>query len=82
VSGIAVDDDGNFLVVDRLRSAVMVFTPEHRFVEEFGYRGDRPENLIRPGEIAAGDDHRLYVTQMANRGISVFSVSLDGEFAQ
>jgi len=82
VQGIAVDDDGNYLVADRLRSVVMVFTPRYRFVSEFGYRGHAPENLAGPKELALGDDHRVYVTQLANRGISVFSVAPDQEISR
>ena len=55
VGGIAKDDQGNYLVVERLRSVVMVFDKEFRFLKEFGYRGDKPGNLIRPNEVAVGN---------------------------
>ncbi|MHB1024579.1 MAG: NHL repeat-containing protein [Desulfobacteria bacterium] len=77
VSGIARDDQGNYLVVERLRSVVMVFDKEFRFVQEFGYRGDKPANLIRPNELAIGNAGKLYVTQLRNRGVSVFNVTTD-----
>jgi DNA-binding beta-propeller fold protein YncE len=75
VSGIARDDQGNYLVVERLRSVVMVFDKEFRFLQEFGYRGDKPANLIRPNEVAIGNTGKLYVTQVRNQGVSVFSVT-------
>jgi len=75
VSGIAADDNGNYLVVERLRSVVMVFDNEFRFLKEFGYRGDKPGNLIRPNELAVGNSGKLYVTQLRNRGVSVFLLS-------
>jgi hypothetical protein len=75
VSGIAKDDQGNYLVVERLRSVVMVFDKEFRFLREFGYRGDKPANLIRPNEIAVGNAGKLYVTQVRERGVAVFSVT-------
>ena len=77
VSGIAKDDQGNYLVVERLRSVVMVFDKEFRFQREFGYRGDKPANLIRPNEVAVGNAGKLYVTQVRNKGVSVFSVTND-----
>ncbi len=77
VSGIAKDDQGNFLVVERLRSVVMVFNREFQFLKEFGYRGDKPGNLIRPNEVAVGNSGKLYVTQVRKRGVSVFSVTSD-----
>ncbi len=82
VSGIAKDDQGNYLVVERLRSVVMVFDKEFRFLQEFGYRGDKPGNLIRPSELAVGNAGKLYVTQVRNRGVSVFSIVSDGGAAR
>ncbi len=75
VSGIARDDRGNYLVVERLRSVVMIFDKEYRFLKEFGYRGDKPGNMTRPNEVAVGNDGKLYVTQLRNQGVSVFSVT-------
>ena len=75
VSGIARDDQGNYLVVERLRSVVMVFDKDFRFLQEFGYRGDKPGNLIRPSEVAVGNAGKLYVTQIRDQGVSVFSVT-------
>jgi hypothetical protein len=77
VGGIAADDHGNYLVVERLRSVVMVFDKEFRFLHEFGYRGDKPGNLIRPSELAVGNSGKLYVTQSRKRGVAVFSVIPD-----
>ena len=77
VSGITRDDRGNFLVVERLRSVVMIFDKDFRFLQEFGYRGKKPGNLIRPNELALGNAGKLYVTQVRNRGVSVFNVTTD-----
>jgi hypothetical protein len=63
--------------VERLRSVVMIFDREFRFLKEFGYRGDKPGNLIRPSELALGNSGKLYVTQLRNRGVSVFSITSD-----
>lgn len=75
VSGIAKDDQGNYLVVERLRSVVMVFDREFRFRQEFGYRGAGPGNLIRPDQVEMGASGKVYVTQVRNRGVSVFSLT-------
>jgi hypothetical protein len=77
VSGITKNDMGNYLVVERLRSVVMVFDREFRFLKEFGYRGDKPGNLIRPSEVAMGNGGKIYVTQLMGRGVSVFHVTTD-----
>lgn len=75
VSGIVSDDHGNTLVADSQRNVVMVFDPEFRFITEFGYYGSKPQNLVRPRDIAMGNSGKLYVVQLGQRGISVFSVT-------
>lgn len=75
VSGVAADDRGRLFVSDKLRHAVMVFNDSFEFLEEFGYPGNRPENLLGPGELAADDRGNLYVTQRGGRGVSVFSIT-------
>jgi hypothetical protein len=77
VSGIAKDDKGNYLVVERFRSVVMVFDKEFRFLKEFGYRGSKPENLARPNDVAVGNAGKIFVTQVRDRGVSVFHLATD-----
>ena len=74
VSGIARDSEGHVLVVDKLRCVVMVFDADFNFLNEFGYRGTRPENLIVPDDVVVDKKDRLYVTQGRMRGISVFAL--------
>ncbi len=77
VSGIVTDDLGYIYVTDRLRSVVLVFDRNFVFQTEFGYRGDRPSNLIVPDDVAIDSRGNLYVAQAANRGVSVFGVAYD-----
>lgn len=74
-AGIDADDMGNIYVADRLRCAVIVFDRNFKLVTEFGFRGYRPGNLIVPDEVAVARDGRLFVSQSANRGVSVYSIS-------
>ncbi|HSN92778.1 MAG TPA: hypothetical protein VLS93_16215 [Anaeromyxobacteraceae bacterium] len=78
VGGIARDDAGNLYVADILKSAILVFDREYRFVREFGYRGMKPQNLAAPEELEATGDGRLFVSQNTRRGVSVFQVSMRG----
>jgi hypothetical protein len=73
VSGIARDDAGYFYVADILKSVVIVFDPEFRFVREFGYRGGGPQNLAAPEDLAVAEG-KLFVSQRARKGVSVFQV--------
>lgn len=76
ISGIVSDARGNVMVADSLRSVVMIFDEDLQFQHEFGYRGDRPENLIGPSDLAFGND-RLFVSQLRHRGVSVFRFTYD-----
>ena len=72
--GMARDRAGNYLVSDILRSVVMVFDKDFEFLMEFGYRGFGPGGLIGPTEMAVDDDSKLYVSQLRERGVSVFQL--------
>jgi 6-bladed beta-propeller len=71
-AGIARDSRGNYLVVDKLKCAVMVFDKDFKFLTQFSGRGYRPGYLIAPDDIAIDNDNRIYVTQVGKRGVSVF----------
>jgi hypothetical protein len=75
VGGITRDSKGNYLVVDKLKCAVMVFDKNFNFITQFGYRGLKPDNLIVPNDIAIDNRDRIYVTQAGKRGISVFRLT-------
>ena len=69
------DDRGYYYVADKLKSAIIVFDKDFQFQLEFGYRGFSPENLNGPNNLALDDEGRLYVSQLGNRGISVFQIT-------
>lgn len=74
-AGITADKTGSYyLVADTLRCVVLVFDKNLAFVTEFGYRGSRSGNLIGPRELAIDSNSRVYVSQLRNRGVSVFKV--------
>jgi hypothetical protein len=55
----------------------MIFDKDFKFLREFGYRGYGPGNLIAPMELTVDDRGRIYVSQSARRGVSVFQVKID-----
>ena len=77
VGGIVSDDRGYIYVTDKLRGVVMVFYKDFQFQTEFGYWGWRPGNLISPMDLAVDNKGRVYVSQSARRGVSVFQVKID-----
>jgi hypothetical protein len=62
-------------VSDRLKSAVLIFDKNFKFVKEFGYRGRKPHNLISPRDLSLDAKGRLYVSQLSSRGVSVFKIT-------
>lgn len=75
VAGIISDEKGYIYVADTLRCVVMIFDKDFRFQNEFGYRGFRPGNLIAPMDIEVDGNSKVYVTQSARRGISVYKIT-------
>jgi hypothetical protein len=75
IAGIARDSQGNYLVVDKLKCAVMVFDRSFKFITQFSERGYKPGYLIAPDDIAIDNADRIYVTQAARRGVSVFKLT-------
>jgi hypothetical protein len=75
VSGIAVDERGYYYVADILKSAVLVFDKDFRWLKEFGYRGVRPGSIVAPVDVAAGDG-KVFVSQFARKGVSVFEIKI------
>jgi hypothetical protein len=53
----------------------MIFDKEFKFINEFGYRGRRPGNLIGHNDVDLDAEGRLYVSQLASIGVSVFKIS-------
>lgn len=72
---ITEDDAGNIVVADRARGVVLVFDSNLQFIKEFGEAGAREARLVGPGRVAMGSGHKLYVTQLAARGVAVFSLT-------
>lgn len=73
--GIVADDRGYYYVADRLKSAILIFDKNFKFVKEFGYRGRKPDNLSGPRDLSLDAEGRLYVSQLASRGVSVFKIT-------
>jgi DNA-binding beta-propeller fold protein YncE len=73
-AGIVADDAGNYFIADTLRCVVIAFDKDRRFLNEFGFRGYGPGNLIGPRDVAMDSSARIYVTQLRRRGVSVFQI--------
>ena len=72
-AGIVTDGSGHYFVSDKLKSSILVFNREFTFLTQIGTRGYGPGGLVVPTEMAIMDN-QLYVTQSAQKGVSVFSL--------
>jgi hypothetical protein len=78
VGAAAFDEQGNVFLLDRLRSVVQEFDPDLKFVQEFGYRGTGPTNLVAPYDLAVGNG-KIFVSQAGRRGVKVFQYDVAAE---
>jgi hypothetical protein len=74
-SGVAIDKAGNIFVADKLRCMVLVFGPDLAFKNEFGDLGPNQGGLVVPSALVVDGSNRVYVSQLGNRGVSVFQLS-------
>jgi sugar lactone lactonase YvrE len=74
ISGITADRSGTIYVVDTLKCVVLAFDRDFNFLYEFGNRTSRPGGLVAPKEATISGAGKIYVTQQANRGVSVYRV--------
>jgi DNA-binding beta-propeller fold protein YncE len=73
-AGIVSDDSGYIYVSDKLKSSVLIFDDDFKFVHQIGSRGGGPYGFIVPMEMAVLGN-KLYVSQGAEQGVSVFSIT-------
>jgi hypothetical protein len=75
VAGVVSDAKGNILVVDRLKGAVLIFDKGFNFIGQFSSPGYKSGFLIVPNDVVIDSQDRVYITQAARRGVSVFKLS-------
>ena len=76
---IAVEADGSFYVADGYgNSRVAKFSPEGKFLFEWGRKGERPGEFSTVHSIVIGPDGRIYVADRSNARIQIFH--RDGAF--
>jgi hypothetical protein len=73
VGAVTTDDEGNIYVADKLRSVVIVFDKDQKFLNELGGWGLEPGKFVIPTDVAVTPSGKLFVSQMRNRGVAVFT---------
>ena len=67
---VAVDGLGNIYALGTFTDSVFRFTPDGRYVNRFGGRGDQPGQFRSPQSIAVDNQGRVYVSDF--KGVQVF----------
>jgi DNA-binding beta-propeller fold protein YncE len=70
---VVVDRDGNFYVSEYGENdRIQVFTPEGKWLRQWGGHGYEPGEFLRPRALAIDDRDRIYVADSTNHRIQVF----------
>lgn len=72
ISDLALDQEGNVYVTDRVIAQIMKFDSSGRFVRFFGRIGDRKGNFVRPKGIAIDREDRIWVVDAATQVCKVY----------
>jgi|Deesub1362B_J571_1020462.scaffolds.fasta_scaffold00002_404 hypothetical protein len=71
--GLVVDENGRIYVADSKAAKIKIFSPEGKYIQSFGKKGQGPGELNMPGGINLTSDGRLMVEDVLNRKIIFFS---------
>jgi DNA-binding beta-propeller fold protein YncE len=70
---VVIDRAGNFYVSDYGENdRIQVFSPEGKWLRQWGGHGREPGEFLRPRALAFDDQERLYVADSCNHRIQVF----------
>ncbi|HWE35387.1 MAG TPA: 6-bladed beta-propeller [Isosphaeraceae bacterium] len=70
---VVIDKAGNFYVSEYgEQDRIQVFSPQGKWLRQWGGQGSEPGRLLRPRALAMDDEDRLYVADSCNHRIQVF----------
>ena len=69
---LAIDAEGNILVVDTGNKRIVKYTPQGEFIEEYGSAGDGPGEFNEPSSISVAQNGDIYVADYWNRRVQHF----------
>lgn len=72
---VVIDRAGNFYVAEYGENdRIQVFSPEGKWLRQWGGHGFEPGEFLRPRALAIDEDDRIYVADSCNHRIQVFDV--------
>src|SRR5208337_412115 len=71
---VVIDSTENFYVAEYGENdRIQVFSPEGKWLREWGGHGYEPGEFLRPRALAIGPDHCLYVCELGNHRVQKFT---------
>jgi sugar lactone lactonase YvrE len=78
---IAIGPDGNIYIAEghgtNPNDRIMIFSPEGKFIREFGTRGDGPGQFNQPHALAFDSQGRLFVGDRGNNRVQIFDQKMN-----
>ncbi len=78
ISGLAVANNFNLYIADRMNYRVLVLKPSGELIRTFGIKGEGPGEFIKTSRITIDENGHLYVLDRGQNRMSVHN--LDGDF--
>ena len=76
--GLTIDTEGNVYIADWRNDRIQKFSPDGRFLMQFGTSGAGEGEFNRPSGVAVDQDGVIYVADWLNNRLQVFEP--DGSF--
>ena len=71
-SSVAVDNEGNIIVVEYNNHRVQVFRPDGSVARSFGSHGAGPGQLTNPFGVAVDGEGKILVADYSNSRVQIF----------
>lgn len=70
--GLAEDSEGNILVCDSRNHRIVVFSPEGKYISDFGRQGREDGQFERSVDVAVAADGKVAVVDLGNNRVQIF----------